>query len=181
MSKTRRDFLRQTGCAALGAGAFMAGVRDFGLVNALAQTTPSDYRALVCVFLNGGNDGNNTVVPTDDRYTLYSNERAGAGLAVPAAGQPNGLLSLNGVPYGLNPGMAVCRSFFTRASARPVHSAPRRAADEVVLQSGAGSAATLSHSVSCAVAVRRPQDVTRRLWRRVADRATLNGAATFRR
>ena len=35
------------------------------------------YRALVCVFLNGGNDGNNTVVPYDD----YSNY---------AAGRPNG-------------------------------------------------------------------------------------------
>jgi uncharacterized protein (DUF1501 family) len=33
-------------------------------MNALAQTT-SDYRALVCVFLFGGNDSNNMLVPFD--------------------------------------------------------------------------------------------------------------------
>lgn len=113
MSKTRRDFLRETGCAALGASVLAAGIKDFGLVHALAQSA-TDYRALVCVFLSGGNDGNNTVVPTDDRYTLYSNERNAAGLAIPAAGQPNGLLQLSGVPYGLNPGLADLQTLFNQ-------------------------------------------------------------------
>ena len=55
--KSRRDFLR------LG-GSFVsaAGFSRFGLMNALAQTPPN-YKALVCIFLFGGNDGHNTVVP----------------------------------------------------------------------------------------------------------------------
>ncbi|MEJ7653905.1 MAG: hypothetical protein WKH64_11515 [Chloroflexia bacterium] len=61
MKQTRREFLLQAGYACvgyvLGAAAFTAGVERFGLINALAQG--SDYKALVCVFLAGGNDGNN--------------------------------------------------------------------------------------------------------------------------
>src|SRR5918998_2240149 len=105
MSQTRRDFLRQTGCAMLGGGLLAAGIQDFGLVHALAQTSATGYRALVCVFLAGGNDGNNTIVPTDDRYALYTSERGPAGLAIAAAGQPGGLLPLGGVPYGLHPNL----------------------------------------------------------------------------
>ena len=40
-------------------------LRPFGLLPAMAQSGP-DYRALVCVFLFGGNDSNNTIIPTDD-------------------------------------------------------------------------------------------------------------------
>ena len=61
-----REFLVQSAraCAgyALGTAAFVAGVERFSLINAFAQG--SDYRALVCIFLAGGNDGNNVVIPT---------------------------------------------------------------------------------------------------------------------
>ena len=84
MNVTRREFLLQTGHAcvgyALGAAAFAAGVQRFSLINALAQG--SDYRALVCVFLAGGNDGNNMVVPaTTTEYNAYAavRERVGPG------------------------------------------------------------------------------------------------------
>jgi uncharacterized protein (DUF1501 family) len=88
MTKTtehsRRDFLRRTGCAALGAAAFSAGFEKFGLINAYAtQAAPSDYRALVCIFLSGGNDSNNTVVPVDTGgYAAYSAARSASGLAI---------------------------------------------------------------------------------------------------
>ena len=46
-----------------------------GLLSTLAQTAraaqelaPADYKALVCVFLFGGNDGNHMLVPLDDRF-----------------------------------------------------------------------------------------------------------------
>ena len=86
MPLTRREFLLQAGhaCAgyALGAAAFAAGIQRFGLINALAQGT--DYRALVCVFLAGGNDGNNLVVPTSStEYSAYSAVRSASGLAIP--------------------------------------------------------------------------------------------------
>ena len=49
----------------------MAGFTRFGLMNALAAST--DYKALVCIFMFGGNDGNNLLIPADtagfDNYT----------------------------------------------------------------------------------------------------------------
>jgi uncharacterized protein (DUF1501 family) len=57
----------------------------FGLVNALAQS-PTDYRALVCIFLFGGNDANNLLVPNDSAgYANYLNIRkplSGGGIAL---------------------------------------------------------------------------------------------------
>ena len=85
MKVTRREFLLQSarGCAgyALGTAAFVAGVQRFSLINAFAQG--SDYRALVCIFLGGGNDGNNVVVPaTTTEYNQYAAARSAAGLAI---------------------------------------------------------------------------------------------------
>lgn len=69
---TRRDFLRQSACG-LSAAAFVSSLERFGLLSA-ATAPASDYRALVCLFLFGGNDGNNTVVPYDD-YAAYQKVR----------------------------------------------------------------------------------------------------------
>ena len=62
---SRRDFLRQASCAAVGTVALTSTIRDLRLINAaLAQGGGfSDYKALVCVFLAGGNDSNNTLIP----------------------------------------------------------------------------------------------------------------------
>jgi hypothetical protein len=51
---TRRDFVRLACCSAATAS-LVAGLSKFGLVSALAQGT-TDYKALVCIFLFGGND-----------------------------------------------------------------------------------------------------------------------------
>ena len=52
-----------------------------GAVNALAQNGASDYKALVCVFLMGGNDGNNMAVPlTQADYDAYRAARGGLAL-----------------------------------------------------------------------------------------------------
>jgi uncharacterized protein (DUF1501 family) len=55
---------------------------------AMAQGTgTSDYRALVCVFLQGGNDGHGTVIATDpESYAAFVQARSGApGLAYPTS------------------------------------------------------------------------------------------------
>ena len=66
----RRHFLKHAG--AIGAGTALA---QLGMLAARAQTT-SDYKALVCVFLYGGNDGNNSVVPIDSTgYASYAAAR----------------------------------------------------------------------------------------------------------
>jgi uncharacterized protein (DUF1501 family) len=72
---TRRDFIRQASCAAVGTWAIKSTIRDLRLINAaLAQSGSfTDYKALVCLFLAGGNDANNWIVPRDTpTYTEYS-------------------------------------------------------------------------------------------------------------
>jgi uncharacterized protein (DUF1501 family) len=187
MSQTRRDFLRQTGCAMLGGGVLAAGLQDFALVDALAQTAATDYRALVCVFMSGGNDGNNTVVPTDDRYSSqYAPARAAAGLAIPNAGQANGLLQLNNVPYGLHPGLADMQALYNQGRVAVLcNTGPLvEPLTKATYQSGVGRRPPQLFSHSDQVAQWQASvsgDVIQTGWGgRVADRTgTLNGAATF--
>jgi uncharacterized protein (DUF1501 family) len=106
---TRRQFLRQAACAALGTGALTATVRDLRFLNAaVAQSLPTDYKALICIFLSGGNDSNNLIVPTiPAEYADYSTIRSDA-LALPLSGAPNVVLPISplnsdGHEYGLHP------------------------------------------------------------------------------
>jgi uncharacterized protein (DUF1501 family) len=87
MKRSRRQFLRDTACG-LTAAAMVNSLDRLSIVNAMANQQPevaSDYKALVCVFLSGGSDCNNMVVP----YTGYSDingydaTRTASGLAVP--------------------------------------------------------------------------------------------------
>lgn len=96
----RRDFLRHTG--AIGAGAVLA---QLGLLGSRAYAAAGDYKALVCIFLTGGNDGNNTIVPIDtDGYSNYAAIRGA--LAHPLASLMP-LSELDGaLRFGLHPGLA---------------------------------------------------------------------------
>ena len=81
MSTSRRGFIR-IGAATVGSLA----LRPFGLISALAQPATSQYQALVCVFLLGGNDGHNTVIPiitAQQNYSLYQQYRGGLGRSAP--------------------------------------------------------------------------------------------------
>lgn len=70
MRISRREFLE--GLGAIGGAAALARIRP----GRAAAAEPGDYRALVCVFLFGGNDGNNTIVPIDDAgYAAYAAAR----------------------------------------------------------------------------------------------------------
>jgi uncharacterized protein (DUF1501 family) len=65
--RTRRSFIRQGLCAALGTAAMTNMIRDLRFINsAMAQSasTITDYKALICIFLQGGNDSNNLIIPT---------------------------------------------------------------------------------------------------------------------
>jgi len=70
---------------------------------------PSDYRALVCVFLTGGNDGNNTLIPNHDdanvsNYAAYSAARSAQGLALARNTLPPiAVPRVGGLSYGLHP------------------------------------------------------------------------------
>lgn len=108
MQVTRREFFVHSAraCAgyALGTAAFIAGVQRFSLINAFAQG--ADYRALVCIFLAGGNDGNNLVVPvTTTEYDQYAAARSAAGLALPKSALLPVTPTSIGSPFGLHPSL----------------------------------------------------------------------------
>lgn len=114
MKTSRREFLAKSTCA-LGMAALATQVEHFGMMSVLAQTVdnaptvPTDYRALVCIFMQGGNDGNNTVIPNHSdanvsNYTAYSNARGTQGLAIAQSSLlPITVPRMNGLTYGLNP------------------------------------------------------------------------------
>ncbi|HYO62976.1 MAG TPA: DUF1501 domain-containing protein [Pyrinomonadaceae bacterium] len=111
MRHSRRSFLRKTCAAACGAG-LVSSLENLSLLSALAQTSASDYKALVCVFLNGGNDGNNTVVPREPaEYAAYAATRRE--LAIPR----DRLLSIRppsagGVEFGFHPSCKGMQTLF---------------------------------------------------------------------
>jgi uncharacterized protein (DUF1501 family) len=112
MATTRRDFLRNSACA-LGGMALASSVDSFGAIHALTPQTATDYRALVCIFMNGGNDGNNLLVD-QAQYTAYSAARAAAGLAIAQSGVGGflPLSPLSGGSYGLHPSMPEIQALF---------------------------------------------------------------------
>jgi uncharacterized protein (DUF1501 family) len=73
----RRAFLRRSTQLAL-SGAALPTAINLAAMGEAAAFIATDYKALVCVFLNGGNDNWNTVVPYDNaNYDLYSAIRGG--------------------------------------------------------------------------------------------------------
>jgi uncharacterized protein (DUF1501 family) len=113
MHLRRRSFIKYASLAAAGN---IAGMRPFGALNALAQTSPS-YKALVCVFLYGGNDANNTVIPYDNAgYNNYASLRTAGGSSIALA--QNTLLGLTPLPnYALHPSLPDVQSLFNSGHA----------------------------------------------------------------
>jgi uncharacterized protein (DUF1501 family) len=116
MKESRRNFLKASACGLTGA-AMLASLDRLNLVNAMVQPdVASDYRALVCIFLSGGTDGNNMVIPFDG-YTNaaggttngYDNVRTGSGLAVPKSALNNTKITpanTGGVAYAFHPNLS---------------------------------------------------------------------------
>jgi uncharacterized protein (DUF1501 family) len=103
MLKSRRDFLRDIGCGALTATAIVTGARDLMVMNALAAATaPADYKALVCIFLFGGNDANNMVVPVDGHADYAATRGA---LTIPKAQLLPISVPSEGAAFGLHPSL----------------------------------------------------------------------------
>ena len=97
---SRREFLkRASALSATGVAAPWA-LNLAAIGEAAAQSAPTDYKALVCVFLYGGNDHGNTLVPYDtSTYNTYASLRGGLAtnrdllaptLLVPASALPDG-------------------------------------------------------------------------------------------
>jgi uncharacterized protein (DUF1501 family) len=98
----------------------VASLDKLNLVNAMVQQqqpeVAADYKALVCIFLSGGSDCNNMVIPYDD-YTVigggttngYDNVRTGSGLAVLKSQLLNTKITpsnTSGVSYAFHPNLS---------------------------------------------------------------------------
>jgi uncharacterized protein (DUF1501 family) len=113
---SRRDFIRRAACAAVGTVAMTSAIRDLRLMNAaVAQSSigPSDYKALVCIFLQGGNDSNNLIIPTlASQYANYAAIRTPV-LAIPSSAiLPVTSLDGDGNTYGLHPSCPELQALF---------------------------------------------------------------------
>ncbi len=121
MKESRRQFIKKSACG-LGMLTLATQVEHFGLMNALAQKANSSgnrknaaggtgYKALVCVFLGGGNDGNNTIIPHHNdsnvsNYADYAAMRQPQGLALAQNTLlPISVPSMSNLTYGLHPSL----------------------------------------------------------------------------
>ena len=86
---SRRAFLRRSGQLAM-TGAGLPIALNLAAMSEAAAFDATDYKALVCVFMFGGNDYSNMVIPYDDpNYNRYSTIRGGG------AGQTAGGIALS--------------------------------------------------------------------------------------
>jgi uncharacterized protein (DUF1501 family) len=113
-SPTRRSFLRQAACAALGASGVLSTLWDLRRLSAATTILSSNYKALVCLFLHGGNDGNNVIVPRDTSgYTSYAAARGS--LALPQSSLlPLILRNGDGRDFGFHPNLPELQNLFNQ-------------------------------------------------------------------
>src|SRR5258708_17079291 len=107
--RSRRDFMK-VALSSVGAAGALGAFGKFGEMNDLASASAA-YQALVCIFLAGGNDGHNLVIPIStalQNYSLYAQGRQG--LALPQAS----LLPIqNGADtFGLHPLMPEIQNLY---------------------------------------------------------------------
>ena len=103
MNNNRRKFLTST--SALTASALATNLGTWGVESANAQAA-SGYKAIVCVFLFGGNDSNNMIIPYTD-YGAYSAVRTAASqVGIPQTSLLQFTPPSAGKIYGFHPSMA---------------------------------------------------------------------------
>lgn len=131
----RRLFLRQAGALSLLGGAAAPWALNLVAAGSAAAQSAADYKALVCVFLYGGNDAFNTVLATDEaswsNYTKLRNQEPDSLALLPpgapavqsaAAGSPARLggvvpitpLNAQGRSFALHPQLEPLRALFDK-------------------------------------------------------------------
>ncbi len=120
--QSRRHFLRTASMASMAGLSVSPFLLELNSVAAMAQQSgPSDYRALVCIFLSGGNDGHGTVIATDTpSFSAFTTSRSGApGLAYSQADLlPIALKTpQSGRTFALNPYLGGIQNLFNAGRA----------------------------------------------------------------
>lgn len=112
---TRRIFIRQAACAALGTSGILNTIFDLRRLSAATiSSAAGDYKALVCLFLFGGNDANNVIIPHDNSgYTSYAAARGV--LAIPQMSLlPLTLQGGDGRDFGFHPSLPELQTLFNQ-------------------------------------------------------------------
>ena len=121
LDPSRRKFVGQC-CAAVSGAGMLSALAQLRVIGAVAQpgngpqppreAAASDYKALVCLFLAGGNDANNLIIPNDSAgYAAYVQARTALALPQNSALGINPLTS-DGRAWGLHPAMGEIRDLF---------------------------------------------------------------------
>ncbi len=113
--RTRRDILRAAAASPLVAGTGLAtALTSFG---AQAAVDTSGYKALVCVFLRGGLDAHDVLIPTSvSEYNEYASIRASLLPTYGSARDRTQLLSLTGTSHGLPPDLPLLHNLYESGS-----------------------------------------------------------------
>lgn len=119
---SRRSALRKGACAALGLAGLSSQLLTTRSLAAALQAQPfDDYKALVCIFLFGGNDSGNTLIPIDGGPQNYADYAAGRGnLAIPQAQLASTLIAPTnggGRRFALHPSLTGVKSLFDQGNA----------------------------------------------------------------
>lgn len=123
--QTRRQFLRTASMASMAGFYVSPFLMNLNAIAAMAQgSSNTGYRALVCIYLQGGNDGHGTVIATDTgSFSAFTQARSGApGLAYPLST----LLPItpktaqSGRTFALNPSLAGVQNLFNAGRAAVV-------------------------------------------------------------
>jgi uncharacterized protein (DUF1501 family) len=124
-SRSRRHFLRNAATSSLACMTGGAVMTQFGLINAALAAgsgstalASSDYRALVCLYLYGGNDSFNMLIPTDGtRYPVYRNSRSVMALDSATLNPITVRNAHAGESYGLHPSCPEMAQLFNQGNA----------------------------------------------------------------
>lgn len=113
---SRRHFLQRASALGLAGAAAPLGLSLASLGQAATLTPPTDYKAIVCVFLYGGNDPYNTVVPYDtENYRAYQKARTDIALAredLSATALPVSGASVSTGQFALAPSLAALKPLY---------------------------------------------------------------------
>ena len=114
---SRRSFLGQASCAALGSTSFLSTALNLGMINTAAArphiiNTAGDYKAIVCILLAGGADSHNILVPTtSSEYEQYQSIRGDLALNLSDV-QSITPSNTGGKTYGIHNAMPSIKSLF---------------------------------------------------------------------
>ncbi|MEL6989069.1 MAG: DUF1501 domain-containing protein, partial [Bacteroidota bacterium] len=119
---SRRKFIKQASCAAMGSTAFLSTALNLGLINTISarphiMENTEDYKAMVCILLAGGCDTHNVLVPTDPiPYAAYSNIRGPMALDKEDPSKLLPLNNMNGESFHVHAGMQRVQSLFNEGN-----------------------------------------------------------------